>query len=60
MTRGDVWWVDFNPATGSEIQKTRPAVIVSDTVINAVIERVTNTGYRPVPVVWVFCLRRGV
>jgi mRNA interferase MazF len=41
MTRGEVWWVDFDPATGSEIQKTRPAVIVSDTVINAVMERVT-------------------
>jgi mRNA interferase MazF len=41
MTRGDVWWVDFDPATGSEIQKTRPAVIVSNTAVNAVMKRVT-------------------
>jgi mRNA interferase MazF len=40
-TRGAVWYVDFDPAMGSEIQKTRPAVIVSDTAINAVMERVT-------------------
>jgi mRNA interferase MazF len=27
--RGEIWWVDFNPTKGSEIQKTRPAVVVS-------------------------------
>jgi mRNA interferase MazF len=30
MTRGSVWWVEFDPAVGSEIHKTRPAVIVSN------------------------------
>jgi len=27
--RGDVWYVDFNPAKGSEIKKERPAVVIS-------------------------------
>ena len=27
--RGDVFWVKFDPQAGSEIMKTRPAVIVS-------------------------------
>ena len=31
--RGDIWLVDFNPAKGAEIQKTRPAVIVSSDAI---------------------------
>jgi mRNA interferase MazF len=30
MLRGEVWWVDFDPSIGGEIQKTRPAVIVSN------------------------------
>jgi mRNA interferase MazF len=30
MLRGEVWWVDFDPSLGSEIRKTRPAVIVSN------------------------------
>jgi mRNA interferase MazF len=31
--RGEIWLVDFDPAVGAEIQKLRPAVVVSvDTV----------------------------
>src|SRR5688572_3081893 len=31
--RGDVWLIDFDPAVGAEIQKVRPAVVISmDTV----------------------------
>lgn len=30
MWRGAVYWVDFDPARGGEIQKRRPAVIVSN------------------------------
>ena len=30
MRRGAVYWVDFDPARGGEIQKRRPAVIVSN------------------------------
>ena len=27
MLRGEVWWVEFDPALGSEIRKTRPGVV---------------------------------
>jgi mRNA interferase MazF len=30
MNRGDVYWVDFDPARGGEIRKQRPAIIVSN------------------------------
>jgi mRNA interferase MazF len=30
MNRGEVWWVNFDPSVGGEIQKQRPAVIVSN------------------------------
>jgi len=34
MKRGEVWWVEFDPAVGSEIRKTRPAIIVSNDAAN--------------------------
>lgn len=40
MLRGEVWWVEFDPAVGSEIQKTRPAVIVSNDAANRNLSRV--------------------
>jgi len=40
VTRGSVWWVEFDPAVGSEIHKTRPAVIVSNDVANQFLARV--------------------
>ena len=40
MKRGEVWWVEFDPAVGTEIRKRRPAVIVSNDAANRNLARV--------------------
>ena len=40
MKRGEVWWVNFDPSVGGEIQKKRPAVIVSNDAANKFLNRV--------------------
>jgi mRNA interferase MazF len=39
MKRGDIYLVDYEPARGSEANKARPAVIVSNDGANASVER---------------------
>ena len=40
MQRGEVWWVEFDPAVGSEVRKTRPGIIVSNNAANRQLSRV--------------------
>jgi mRNA interferase MazF len=40
MKRGEVWWVNLDPSVGTEINKTRPAVIVSNDSANKFLNRV--------------------
>ncbi len=40
MNRGEVWWVNFEPATGDEIRNTRPAIIISNDAANKFLNRV--------------------
>jgi mRNA interferase MazF len=47
--RGAVYWVDLDPTRGSEIQKTRPCVVISPDELNAhlrtvIIAPVTSGG----------------
>lgn len=37
--RGEVWWVRFDPSVGTEIQKTRPAIIISNNISNRHLDR---------------------
>ncbi|KMZ12669.1 Death on curing protein, Doc toxin [Candidatus Burkholderia humilis] len=53
VTRGDIWLVALNPTRGSEIQKTRPCVIVSppeihDYLRTVIVAPMTSNG-RQVP-----------
>ena len=53
VKRGEVWLVALDPAVGSEIQKTRPCVIVSPDALNdhlhTVIVAPMTTGSRAAP-----------
>ena len=40
MKRCEIWWVNFDPSIGGEIQKKRPAVIVSNNASNKFLNRV--------------------
>ena len=40
MNRSEVWWVEFDPTIGEEINKLRPAVIVSNDATNRRTNRV--------------------
>jgi mRNA interferase MazF len=40
VKRGEIWWVNLDPTIGSEIQKRRPCVIVSNDASNRAQSRV--------------------
>jgi mRNA interferase MazF len=53
LRRGDIWLVNLDPVVGSEIQKTRPCVVISppemhDYLRTAIIAPMT-TGSHPAP-----------
>lgn len=50
MRRGDVVWVDLDPARGSEANKRRPAVVVSNDGANRTAEQLGRGVVTVVPV----------
>jgi mRNA interferase MazF len=40
VRRGEVYWVNLDPTIGSEIKKTRPALVISPDDMNAALPRV--------------------
>lgn len=61
MNRGDIYWVDSEPAKGAEIKKLRPCVIIGATPINrarhtvVVVPLSTSAQPRPPLVVPIHC-----
>ncbi len=40
VKRGEVYWVNLDPTIGTEIRKTRPALVISPDDLNAALPRV--------------------
>jgi mRNA interferase MazF len=40
IERGEVYWINFDPSLGGEIQKTRPAIVLSNNAANLALNRV--------------------
>jgi mRNA interferase MazF len=53
VARGDIWLAALDPTIGSEIQKTRPCVIITPPEMHDFLRTVTvapmTTGSRPAP-----------
>lgn len=66
MNRGEVYWVNLDPTTGSEINKLRPCVIVGATPINKarrtviVVPLSTSAKALPPITISVLCLGKQV
>ena len=66
VKRGDIWLVNLDPTVGSEIQKTRPCIIVSPPEMHdhlrTVIVAPMTTGNKPAPfrIAIVFQGKRGL
>ena len=40
IKRGEVYWVNLDPTMGSEIKKTRPALVISTNDLNVALPRI--------------------
>ena len=64
VRRGEVWWVDLDPTRGSEIRKTRPAVVLTANALNRARRTVVivplSTGPSPRPPIVVATPSAGV
>ncbi|HUD55961.1 MAG TPA: type II toxin-antitoxin system PemK/MazF family toxin [Terracidiphilus sp.] len=40
IERSEVYWINFDPSLGGEIQKTRPAIVLSNNAANLALNRV--------------------
>lgn len=53
VTRGDIWLTALDPTMGSEVQKTRPCVVISPPEIHHYLKTVIlapmTTGNKPAP-----------
>lgn len=49
LRRGQIVLVSFDPAVGSEVRQTRPAVVVSNNTANTVASRSSNATVTVVP-----------
>ncbi len=53
VLRGEIWWVDLDPTRGSEMRKTRPAVVIAANALNRARRTVVvvplSTGPTPRP-----------
>jgi len=64
MKRGDIYWVNLDPSTGSEIRKRRPCVLIGATPVNearrtVVVVPLSSVGKpRPPLAIAVTCLGR--
>lgn len=50
MLRGEIWMVDLEPVSGSEADKVRPAVVVTNDAANATAARLQRGVITVVPV----------
>lgn len=64
VRRGDIWWVNLDPTQGSEIRKTRPAVVMTANGLNRARRTIVvvplSTGPAPRPPIVVATPSAGV
>jgi mRNA interferase MazF len=53
MSRGSIWWIDFDPAQGPEIRKSQPAIVLTADGLNRIRRTIVvvplSTGPAPRP-----------